>query len=32
LARDENRALVVVTHDHELATRGDRRMRDGLIV
>ena len=34
LARDEKRTLVVVTHDAELAKRGDRRlmMRDGLMV
>jgi len=34
LARDEKRTLVVVTHDAELATRGDRKlvMRDGVIV
>jgi putative ABC transport system ATP-binding protein/lipoprotein-releasing system ATP-binding protein len=34
LARDEKRTLIVVTHDAELATRGDRKlmMRDGVIV
>ena len=34
LVREEKRTLVVVTHDAQLATRGDRRleMRDGLIV
>ncbi len=34
LARDEKRTLLVVTHDAELATRGDRKlmMRDGVIV
>ena len=34
LVREENKTLVVVTHDAQLATRGDRRldMRDGLIV
>jgi putative ABC transport system ATP-binding protein/lipoprotein-releasing system ATP-binding protein len=34
LVRDHGKTLVVVTHDAELATRGDRRMeiRDGLLV
>jgi putative ABC transport system ATP-binding protein/lipoprotein-releasing system ATP-binding protein len=34
LVREEKKTLVVVTHDSQLATRGDRRleMRDGLIV
>jgi predicted ABC-type transport system involved in lysophospholipase L1 biosynthesis ATPase subunit len=34
LVRQENKTLVVVTHDAQLATRGDRRleMRDGVIV
>ena len=34
LVREEKKTLVVVTHDAQLATRGDRRldMRDGLIV
>lgn len=34
LARDEKRTLLVVTHDAELAKRGDRRlmMKDGKIV
>jgi putative ABC transport system ATP-binding protein/lipoprotein-releasing system ATP-binding protein len=34
LAREEKRTLMVVTHDSQLAARGDRRldMRDGLIV
>lgn len=34
LVREEKRTLVVVTHDSNLATRGDRKleMRDGLIV
>jgi putative ABC transport system ATP-binding protein/lipoprotein-releasing system ATP-binding protein len=34
LVREENKTLVVVTHDAQLATRGDRRldMRDGSIV
>ena len=34
LVRDHGKTLVVVTHDAELATRGDRRLeiRDGLLV
>jgi predicted ABC-type transport system involved in lysophospholipase L1 biosynthesis ATPase subunit len=34
LVREENKTLVVVTHDANLATRGDRRleMHDGVIV
>jgi putative ABC transport system ATP-binding protein/lipoprotein-releasing system ATP-binding protein len=34
LVRAEKKTLIVVTHDSQLATRGDRRldMRDGLIV
>ena len=34
LVREEKKTLVVVTHDAQLATRGDRRleMRDGVIV
>lgn len=34
LVRDENKTLIVVTHDSELAKRGDRRLeiRDGQVV
>ena len=34
LVRDENKTLIVVTHDAQLATRGDRRLeiQDGRIV
>jgi predicted ABC-type transport system involved in lysophospholipase L1 biosynthesis ATPase subunit len=34
LVREEKKTLLVVTHDSQLATRGDRRleMRDGVIV
>jgi predicted ABC-type transport system involved in lysophospholipase L1 biosynthesis ATPase subunit len=34
LVRDEKKTLIVVTHDAQLASRGDRRldMRDGVIV
>ena len=34
LVREEKKTLIVVTHDTQLATKGDRRldMRDGLIV
>ncbi len=34
LVREEQKTLVVVTHDQELAARGDRvvHIRDGLLV
>jgi putative ABC transport system ATP-binding protein/lipoprotein-releasing system ATP-binding protein len=34
LVRENRKTLIVVTHDAQLATRGDRRMeiQDGLLV